>query len=95
MLFQAFFTFLQQTFLYLSMIIVVKVGIDMYKNGNTTIGAISQFLFFMLLVLWNAQIIAWSFNNMFAMFGASDRIVEIINEKPLINLSGGIKLEGD
>jgi len=54
MLYQAAFTFCQQVFLYMSMVIVVKVGITMYQDKKTTIGAISQFLFFMLLVLWNA-----------------------------------------
>jgi len=29
------------------------------------------------------------------MFGASDRIVEVIKEKPLINISGGKVLEGE
>lgn len=54
MLFQSAFTFFQQIFLYMSMVIIVKVGIGMYQDKTTTIGAISQFLFFMLLVLWNA-----------------------------------------
>lgn len=95
MFFQAIFTFFQQIFLYMSMVIVVKIGVNMYKEGNTTIGAITQFLFFMLLVLWNSQIVAWSFNNLFSMFGASDRLVEVIKNKPLMNISGGKKLEGD
>lgn len=92
---QALFSFFQQIFMYISMVVVVKIGMNMYKNGTITIGAISQFLFFMLLLLWNCQIIAYSFNNLFALFGASDRLVEVINHKPLMNISGGKKLEGD
>lgn len=77
------------------MIVVVKMGINMYKEGTSTIGTISQFLFFMLLMLWNAQLIAWSFNSISSLFGAADRLVDVILYKPLMNIKGGIKLEGD
>jgi ABC-type multidrug transport system fused ATPase/permease subunit len=72
---RAGFAFFQQIFLYGSMAIIVKLGIYLYNNNMSTIGAITTFLFYMLMLLWNCIVIAWSFGNIFSVLGASDKIV--------------------
>lgn len=93
--FMAAFAFSQQIFLYGAMAIIVKLGVYLYENDMITIGAITSFLFYMLMLLWNFQLIAWTFGNVFAVVGASDKIVELITHKSLIHTTGGEKPPGE
>jgi ABC-type multidrug transport system fused ATPase/permease subunit len=92
---QAGFSFFQQLFLYGSMAIIVKLGIYLYNNNMSTIGAITSFLFYMLMLLWNCIVIAWSFGNIFSVLGAADKVVDIITHKALMQSTGGDKPEGE
>jgi len=93
--FQAAFTFSQQIFLYGGMAVVVKLGVYLYLNGLITVGAITSFLFYMLMLLWNSVLISWTLGNVFAVVGASDKIVEIMQHKPKFSCEGGLKPEGE
>lgn len=95
MYFQASFSFFQQVFLYGAMAVIVKLGVYLYQNDEITIGAITSFLFYMLMLLFNFMLIAWTFGNVFAVVGASDKIVAIMEHKPLLNSRGGDCPEGE
>lgn len=49
----------------------------------------------MVLLLVNFGIMAGVFGNVMAIFGASDKIVMLMQHVPIVNSSGGIKLEGE
>jgi len=47
------------------------------------------------MLLWNCIVIAWSFGNIFAVLGASDKVVDIIRAPVLIKSTGGKRPEGE
>jgi ABC-type multidrug transport system fused ATPase/permease subunit len=57
---------------------IIYIAAILYKNGKIDIGTITSFLFYMILMLVNFGIIAGVFGNVMAIFGASDKIVRII-----------------
>jgi ATP-binding cassette subfamily B protein len=73
-----FFVFFVQVLLYGSMSGIIYIAAILYKNGKIDIGTITSFLFYMILLLVNFGIIAGVFGNVMAIFGASDKIVKII-----------------
>jgi ABC-type multidrug transport system fused ATPase/permease subunit len=92
---QAFNSGFEQIFLYGSMVVIVKLGVYLFLNGQSSIGAITAFLFYMLMLLWNFIIISFSFGNLFSVLGASDRVIEIITAKTLMSTTGGVRPEGE
>lgn len=91
-LYQALFAFMTQLMLYGAMAAVVYVASILYQDGNITIGEISSFLFYMLMLVFNFGMVAMVLGNVAAVFGASDKIVELMDYVPKINSQGGVKL---
>jgi ABC-type multidrug transport system fused ATPase/permease subunit len=58
-----------------------------------TLGAITSFYFYMLMLLWNFMMISYTFGNLFSILGASEKIIKIMELKPRINTKGGLKLD--
>ena len=94
-LYQALFAFMTQLMLYGAMAAVVYVASILYQDGNISIGEISSFMFYMLMLVFNFGMVAMVFGNVAAVVGASDKIVELMDYVPKINSFGGAKLEGD
>ena len=94
-LYQALFAFMTQLMLYGAMAAVVYVASILYQDGNISIGEISSFMFYMLMLVFNFGMVAMVFGNVAAVVGASDKIVEFMDYVPKINSFGGAKLEGD
>ena len=79
------FGLLVQILLFGSMVIVMYVSTLLYQNGKLSIGAISSFLLYMLLLLFNFAIMANVFGNVASIFGATDKVVELMSVKEAIN----------
>lgn len=94
-LFQALFAFMTQLMLYGAMAAVVYVASILYQDGLITIGEISSFMFYMLMLVFNFGMVAMVFGNVAAVVGASDKIVELMDHVPEINCTGGAKIEGE
>jgi len=54
-----------------------------------TLGAITSFYFYMIMLLWNFMMISYTFGNLFSILGASEKIIKIMESKPRINTKGG------
>lgn len=74
---------------------IIYIAAILYKRGAISIGAITSFLFYMILLLVNFGIVASVFGNVMAIQGASDKIVEIMETKTQVNTTGGEKLSED
>lgn len=74
---------------------VIYYSSILMKEGNTTIGDISAFLFYFQLLTFNFMIIGYVMGNLAAVMGASDRIVEIMSYKPAIPTKGGDKIDSE
>ena len=83
-----------QLMLYGAMAAVVYVSSILYQDGNISIGEISSFMFYMLMLVFNFGMVAMVFGNVAAIVGASDKIVELMDYVPQINSTGGDILEG-
>ena len=81
--------------LYGAMAAVVYVGSILYQDGNITIGELSSYLFYMIMLTFNFSMVAMVFGNIASVIGASDKIVELMNYVPKINCTGGDIIEGD
>ena len=77
----AFFLFFVQVFLYGAMAGIIYIAGILYQRGAISIGAITSFLFYMVLLLVNFGMVASVFGNVMAILGASDKIVEIMDQK--------------
>ena len=58
-----------------------------------TIGAISAFLLYMILLMFSFMIIGFSLTNVFKTIGASEKIVAIMRKVPTVNSHGGKHVE--
>lgn len=47
----------------------------------------------MVLLMFNFGIMGAVFGNVMQIFGASDKIVQLIKHEPIVNTKGGIKLD--
>ncbi len=93
--YQAIFAFITQILLYGAMAAVVYVASKLYQNNNISIGEISSFMFYMLMLTFNFAMVAMVFGNVAAVMGASDKIVELMQYEPAIKSSGGEIIEGE
>ena len=87
-----FFTWFVQVLLYGSMSAIIYIASILYQNGKLEIGTITSFLFYMILLLVNFGIISGVFGNVMQIFGASDKVVMLMNYQPQVNSTGGEKL---
>jgi ABC-type multidrug transport system fused ATPase/permease subunit len=86
------YSFLTQLCLYGGMALVIYIASLLYKNNKITIGAITSFYFYMIMLLWNFMIVSYSFGNFMSVIGASDKIFQIMDKAPKINTTGGDKI---
>lgn len=84
-----------QILLYGAMAGVVYLASILNENGQVSIGAISSFLFYMIMLLFNFSMVAMVFGNVASIIGASDKIVELIEYEPKIRSSGGSRMENE
>jgi len=87
------FSFVVQVLLYGAMAGVIYMASVQYENGKISIGQITSFLFYMIMLLFNFTMVAMVFGNVMSILGASDKIVEIMDYEPKINIEGGDKME--
>ena len=83
-----------QFLLYAAMAAVVYVASKLYEDDKISIGDISSFMFYMLMLNFNFSMVAMVFGNIASIVGASDKIVELMTYVPTILSSGGDKIEG-
>jgi len=69
--FSAFANFL----LYGSMVGVMATATNLYSKGYISVGIITSFMFYMIMLLMNFGMLAAVFGNAMNMLGASDKIV--------------------
>lgn len=93
--YQAIFAFVTQILLYGAMATVIYVAAKQYENGNISIGEISSFLFYMLMLVFNFAIVAMVFGNVASVVGASDKIYEMMQYVPEIMCTGGEQFPGE
>ena len=67
-----------QILLYGAMIAVIYTASQLYKHDKITVGQISAFMFYMLMLIFNFAIVAMVFTNVAATVGAADKIIELI-----------------
>lgn len=72
---------------------IIYVASRLVQQGKIDIGTVTAFLFYMILLLVNFGIIAGVFGNVMAIFGASDKIVQLMKHKPIVNSTGGDIIE--
>jgi ATP-binding cassette subfamily B protein len=89
---QGFFVFMIQVLLYGSMSAIIYFAGKQYENGKIDIGTITSFLFYMILLMFNFGILGAVFGNVMSIFGASDKIVMMMQYETDLNTQGGIKL---
>ena len=93
-LYQALFSFVVSIMLYGAMIAVIYVAASLNKNGKRSIGAISSFMFYMLMLIINFAMVASVFGNVASVVGASDKIYELMTYEPEIKSTGGEQIQG-
>lgn len=71
---------------------IIYIASILYQNGKLEIGTITSFLFYMVLLLINFGMISGVFGNVMQIFGASDKVVMLMNYQPQVNSTGGDKL---
>jgi len=54
---------------------IIYYGSILYENDKLSIGSISSFLLYMIQLIQSFAIIALVFGNLFAMVGASEKII--------------------
>jgi len=74
---------------------VVYVASKLYQDNNISIGEISSFMFYMLMLVFNFAMVAMVFGNVAAVVGASDKIVELMQYEPDIKTTGGDIIDGE
>ena len=77
------------------MIAVIYTASTLYKHDKITVGQISAFMFYMLMLIFNFAIVAMVFTNVAATVGAADKIIELIQYDPAINTTGGATIDGE
>ena len=94
-IYQAIFGFMTQFLLYAAMATVIYTASQLNKHGKITVGEISTFMFYMLMLIFNFAMLGMVFGNVASTLGASDKIVELMEYKANINTEGGQKIQGE
>lgn len=74
---------------------VIYVASSLYQDGELTIGQLTSFLFYMQLLIFNFGMVANVLGNVASIFGASDKIVDLIYHPVLTNQKGGDIIKGE
>lgn len=67
-----------QTLLYSSMVGVMAMATLLNSKGLISVGIITTFMFYMIMLLMNFGMLAAVFGNVMNMLGASDKVVQLI-----------------
>lgn len=89
----AFFAAFVQVLLYGSMVGVMAMATYLYSEGRISVGVITSFMFYMIMLLMNFGMLASVFGNVMNMLGASDKVVQLMKYQPAINTTGGLRLD--
>lgn len=61
----------------------------LYQRDKLTIGTITTFLFYMILLLFNFTMLAQVLGSIYSILGAADKIVNLMEHESKINTQGG------
>lgn len=86
-------SFFTSASLYGCMAGVIYYGAKLNIEGGISVGSISAFLLYMIQLIFNFAIVAIVIGNVFKMFGASEKIIELMGHVPGVNSLGGITLQ--
>ena len=81
--------------LYGAMAAVIYGAVEIYQDGELSIGNLSSFLFYMTMLVWNFRMVSMVLGNVASVVGASDKIVQMMNHVVLTNQKGGDTIEGE
>jgi len=87
-------TFVNEFVLYGTMIVVIYVGREIFRNGDISEGELSSFMFYLLGLVFNFMIMSFVFKNFASVFGAADKLHELITEEYDIKSTGGERPTG-
>lgn len=82
-------------FLYGAMAAVIYTGALLFQDDEISIGKVSSFLFYMIMMTFNFWIISMVLGNLASVLGAADKLVATMLYVPDVNSSGGDKIEGE
>lgn len=82
--YQALFSFVNMIMVYGSMIAVIYVGKILFQDGDISVGELSSFMFYMLMVSFNFMIMGFVFGNLASVSGASQKVVQFMQTEPEI-----------
>jgi len=68
---------------------IIYMGSELYQINEITVGDISAFLLYMIQLMMNFGILSGVAGNIFKVAGASEKIVNIMQTKQVINTRGG------
>ena len=57
---------------------VIYTSSKLYEHDKISIGEISAFMFYMIMLIFNFALVGMVFGNVAATVGASDKIVELM-----------------
>ncbi len=89
------FSFVMVVFMYGAMLMVIWYGSKLNLDGHLTIGKITSYLFYCIQILVNFSIFTTLIATLMQISGASEKIIEMIDHKPLIKSRGGLKPDAD
>jgi len=85
------FSFFAQFFVFGSMCVIIYLGAYLQIRGEISLGSITSFLLYLMQLLINFMILSAVFGSIMSVIGASTKIVEILEHKPKINTTGGMR----
>ena len=92
-LWQGFIFFFTNTLLYGSLAVITFAASNLHEKGLISVGDISAFFLYTLLLLQNFMVLAFFFANFLKMAGASQKMIELMKDQPIIQVRGGIQQE--
>lgn len=89
---QGFIFFFTNALLYGSLAAITFAASDLHSKGLISVGDISAFFLYTLLLLQNFMVLAFFFANFMKMAGASQKMIELMKDIPVIQVRGGLSL---
>jgi ATP-binding cassette, subfamily B, bacterial len=82
-----------QVSLYGGLCLIMYMAGLLNQQGSLSVGQVTAFLFYMLLLLFNFVLVADVLGKVNSVLGASHKLVEILQTESKINTKGGDKIE--
>lgn len=79
--------------MYGAMVGVIGYSIHLNYTGELTVGHITSYLFYLIIILVNFAIFQSLIASLMQVSGAASKIIDFIDYKPLIMSRGGLKPE--